>query len=263
MKTSERDGEVSRPGDDSYGAPLLGPTVLLVEDDDGVRHMLTLALEEEGFVVTPVASAEQGLAALRQYEFDAVLTDYALPGGDGAWMLREAVRTGRLAHTPAFIVTGHHDVLLPGEFAVIPKPLDLDGLLRDVRRVVEGGITTEGRRRTHLRRERHAGPDGNAARRDRDRPKAAIELVLFISSESVHSAAALRNIRQVLAQYDGQVKLTVHDLSKDPERGEADGVHFTPALLSRGPGPRTWIVGHLQNPQVIQAILDAASERDH
>jgi len=86
--------------------------------------------------------------------------------------------------------------------------------------------------------------------------------VLFISSASVHSAAALRNIRQVLAAFDGQVKLTVHDLSKDPECGEADGVHFTPALLSRGSGPRTWIVGHLQNPQVIQAILDVASERD-
>jgi CheY-like chemotaxis protein len=135
------------------------------------RYPEATSLEEEGFVVTPVASAEQGLAVLRQYEFDAVVTDYALPGGDGARMLREAAGSGRLADTPAFIVTGHHDMPIPGEFAVIPKPLNLDGLLREVRRVVDGGMTAEGRRRTHLRRDRHASPDGNAARRDGDRQK--------------------------------------------------------------------------------------------
>jgi CheY-like chemotaxis protein len=263
MKASWVDREVSRPGDDLYGQPRLGPSVLLVEDDDDVRCMLTLALEDEGFVVTPVASGEQGLASLGRCEFDAVLTDYSLPGGDGAWMLREAARSGRLADTPAFIVTGHHDVPISEGFAVIPKPLDLDGLLREVRRAVDGGVATDGRRRSHLERDRRGSPGGGAAKRDGDATKAVIELVLYVSSASVHSAAALRNIRQVLAQFDGRVKLTVHDLLKHPERGDADGVHFTPALLSRGPGPRTWIVGHLHNPQVIQAILDAASERDH
>jgi DNA-binding response OmpR family regulator len=225
--------------------------------------MLTLALEEEGFAVTPAASAEDGLARLAQTEFDAVLTDYALPGADGIWMLREAERNGRLDDTPAFIVTGHHDVLISGDFAVIPKPLDLDGLLSVVRRAV-GRLEAEGRRRASSRIPRPTSREhGGPPKRDDGKANAPIELVLYISSESVHSAAALRNVPQALAQFDGHVKLTVHDLSKDPERGEADRVHFTPALLSRGRGPRTWIVGHLQNPQVIQAILDAASERDH
>jgi DNA-binding response OmpR family regulator len=225
--------------------------------------MLTLALEHEGFAVTAVASAEHGLATLVQTDFDAVLTDYALPGGDGIWMLREAARNGRLEDTPAFIVTGHHDVLLADDYAVIPKPLDLDHLLSAVRRAI-GSLEAEGRRRAYARAARAACRDsGRTPKRGDGRANAPIELVLYISSESVHSAAALRNVRQALAQFDGQVTLTVHDLSKDPERGDVDGVHFTPALLSRGRGPRTWIVGHLQNPQVIQAILDAASERDH
>ena len=225
--------------------------------------MLTMALEEEGFAVTPVASAEDGLARLAKTEFDAVLTDYALPGADGIWMLREAERSGRLDDTPAFIVTGHHDVLSSGDFAVIPKPLDLDGLLSVVRRAIDR-LEAEGRRRISPRLPRPtSGDHKRPPKRDDGRANAPIELVLYISSESVHSAAALRNIRQALAQFDGQVTLTVHDLSKEPERGEADGVQFTPALLSRGRGPRTWIVGHIQNPQVIQAILDVASERDH
>lgn len=97
-------------------------------------------------------------------------------------------------------------------------------------------------------------PDGH-------RVKPPIELVLYVSSISPHSTAALRNIRRALAKYSGSsVTLTVHDLSKDPQRAERDGVHFTPTLVTKCNGPRTWIVGHLGNPQVLQALLDSALE---
>jgi hypothetical protein len=72
---------------------------------------------------------------------------------------------------------------------------------------------------------------------------------------------ALRNLRRTLAQVGGpSVKLTVCDLSKDPSRAERDGVHFTPSLVTTGRTPRTWIVGHLGNPQVLQAFLESALE---
>ena len=89
--------------------------------------------------------------------------------------------------------------------------------------------------------------------------KPSIELVLYVSSVSPHSMAALRNLRRTLAQYAGDaVRLTVCDLSKDPSLAERDGVHFTPSLVASGQGPRTWIVGHLGNPQVLQAFLESA-----
>jgi len=91
--------------------------------------------------------------------------------------------------------------------------------------------------------------------------KPSIELVLYVSSISPHSVAALRNLRRTLAQYAGDaVRLTVCDLSKEPSLAERDGVHFTPSLVAGGPGPRTWIVGHLGNPEVLQAFLEAALE---
>jgi len=91
--------------------------------------------------------------------------------------------------------------------------------------------------------------------------KPPIELVLYVSSISPHSTTALRNLRRTLATFAGQsVKLTVHDLSKDPQRAERDGVYFTPSLVTTGKGPRTWIVGHLGNPQVLQALLESALE---
>ena len=93
---------------------------------------------------------------------------------------------------------------------------------------------------------------------DDEPKKPAIELVLYVSSISPHSTAALRNLRRALAQHAGPaVKLTIHDLSKDPQRAESDGVHFTPTLVRKGNGPRTWIVGHLGNPQVLQALLES------
>jgi hypothetical protein len=96
---------------------------------------------------------------------------------------------------------------------------------------------------------------------DDELKKPAIELVLYVSSISPHSTAALRNLRRALAAHAGPaVKLTVHDLSKDPQRAEADGVHFTPTLVRKGNGPRTWIVGHLGNPQVLQTLLESALE---
>jgi len=97
-------------------------------------------------------------------------------------------------------------------------------------------------------------PDGKPTR-------PPIELVLYVSSVSPHSIAALRNLRRTLAQYGGDaVKLTVYDLSKDPSLADRDGVHFTPSLVTTGHGPRTWIVGHLGNPQVLQAFLESALE---
>ena len=114
--------------------------------------------------------------------------------------------------------------------------------------------TRSGSWRIAARESRHGG--GGQQER-----KPAIELVLYVSSVSPHSQAALRNLRRALSQHAGPaVQLTIHDLSKDPQRAERDGVHFTPALVAKGNGPRTWIVGHLGNPQVLQALLDSALE---
>jgi len=117
------------------------------------------------------------------------------------------------------------------------------------------------RRRQSSPPPRRTAPRAPATPEDGHRGRPPIELVLYVSSISPHSTAALRNLKRALAKYaDSSVSLTVHDLSKDPERADRDKVHFTPMLVTRGNGPRTSIVGHLGNPQVLQALLDAALE---
>lgn len=115
------------------------------------------------------------------------------------------------------------------------------------------------RRRVSTRLPRSSAPKSAVPKREVPDQRPALELVLYVSAVSPHSRTALRNLRRALAQFAShRVKLTVHDLSRDPQRAEHDGVHFTPALVTAGHGPKTWIVGHLGNAQVLQALLESA-----
>ncbi|MES1255980.1 MAG: response regulator [Acidobacteriota bacterium] len=69
--------------------------ILLVEDDDLVRELLMGFLEAAGYAVLEAASAEHALRAIaaRPAALDLVITDMALPGLDGAELVRQLVAT--------------------------------------------------------------------------------------------------------------------------------------------------------------------------
>jgi two-component system response regulator (stage 0 sporulation protein F) len=102
--------------------------ILVVDDDDGVRKMLTDALTMEGHIVLAVESAEDALSALPQWTFDAALIDYALPGMDGIVLgefLRKSNPTLKVA-----LVTGHETKHLEKHakklgITFLRKPFDL------------------------------------------------------------------------------------------------------------------------------------------
>ena len=88
---------------------------------------------------------------------------------------------------------------------------------------------------------------------------ARIELVLYTSAASEKCQKALRTIREVLDQYEtSQVKFIICDLSGRPSLGDADSVVFTPTLVKRGPGPRTWIVGNIDQPDLLVDLLEVS-----
>ena len=118
------------------------PRILVVEDQDDVRRMLATALEMEGHVVDEAATATEGLKCLQESKYDLVLTDYAMPGGTGTWMLQVASQRGLMTGTIALIVTAHPDVRDVDNVEVITKPLDLDKFLETVRHVLATGTRT-------------------------------------------------------------------------------------------------------------------------
>jgi CheY-like chemotaxis protein len=224
--------------------------ILVVEDQEDVRRMLVAALEIEGHRVDDAASAAEGLRRLEDGRYDLVLSDYAMPGGTGTWMLHEATRRGLMDATVALIVTAHPDVRDLADVQVILKPLDLDLFLEQVRRILDSG-------RLALDPARPSRDEEAAvAMRTGDRATHRVELVLYISSASPASIQARRNLERLLSEFEpSQVKVTICDMIRDPLAGEADRIAFTPTLVKRFPEPRMWMLGNLRETEVLADLL--------
>ena len=102
------------------------PTILVVDDDPGLRHVLVEGLVDAGFAVE---QASDGLMALRQIAGqvpDLILSDVRMPHLDGI-----GLATTLAPHAPAIpiiLMSGNplpHDCLLP----FIGKPFALEALL--------------------------------------------------------------------------------------------------------------------------------------
>jgi DNA-binding response OmpR family regulator len=89
----------------------VGRRILFIEDDDQMRGVLSLSLEQEGYSVVQARSGEEGLRRLEEGGADMVLVDLRLPDMDGFEVTREIRRT---TNVPIAMVTASgdtHDVV--------------------------------------------------------------------------------------------------------------------------------------------------------
>jgi CheY-like chemotaxis protein len=105
--------------------PLSGLRVLVVEDHDDSRDVLEQALTYAGAAVTAAASAKAALESVDTV--DVVVTDIAMPGHDGLWLLDEIRRRER--RIPVIALSGYSDAyverLAQATFdRVLRKPVD-------------------------------------------------------------------------------------------------------------------------------------------
>ena len=242
-------GRRPRDGREKRHARGLGLRVLVVEDDEQVATVLSALLESEGYEVALAVSAEAGLARLRERPFHLVVSDYWLPDRTGAWMLGEASQAGLLRDSQVLVITAEHRPQGVENLIVLRKPLDLDDFLRHVHDVL-APIRQEELERVKQEVERTVKPGAQGRT-----PK--VELTLYISTSSPSSLKALRNLQRLLGEYDtGEVRLTVCDLSRDVSAtAEEDRIAFTPTLVKRTPDPKVWILGDLEDSQVVVDLL--------
>jgi CheY-like chemotaxis protein len=71
---------------------LVGLTVLVVDDDEGSLDYFEVALRTAGAAVVTASSASDALRVVQERRPDVVLSDIAMPGQDGYWLVREIRR---------------------------------------------------------------------------------------------------------------------------------------------------------------------------
>jgi response regulator RpfG family c-di-GMP phosphodiesterase len=121
--------------------PSRAHSVLVVDDENGVRDLLARWLEARGYSVTTAANAEEALGRLEAAPPAVALCDIRMPGRDGLW-LAERIRQS-YPETAVIMATGVQDVgpavqtLRQGVIDYLTKPFGRDRLQEAVTRGLE------------------------------------------------------------------------------------------------------------------------------
>ncbi|HXF94514.1 MAG TPA: sigma-54 dependent transcriptional regulator [Gemmatimonadales bacterium] len=117
------------------------PTILVIDDEQGILDTLRILLKNEGFEVTTVQGGKAGLEALRSSAPDIVLTDVKMPGVGGIDILTAAREQD--PETPVILMTAHSSLqtaiqaVNQGAFYYIQKPFSNDDMVAICRRAAE------------------------------------------------------------------------------------------------------------------------------
>ena len=119
----------------------MGKSIFLVEDEELLRTVLVMTLEDSGYVVESAANAEDCIFRLGQQSYDLLLTDIMLPGMSGLELL--AFAKEKLSFMPVMLMTGLDDLssaieaLRLGAADYLCKPCKNEELLLRIRRCLE------------------------------------------------------------------------------------------------------------------------------
>ena len=115
-----------------------GATIVLVEDDGGIRNLVQRALLRRGFRVHAASNAEEGLELIRTHpETDVLITDLMLDGMSGAELVTAVAEIS--PRIRSILVSGYSatDLALSPDASFIQKPFSPDEIIAAVRRLLE------------------------------------------------------------------------------------------------------------------------------
>jgi signal transduction histidine kinase/HD-like signal output (HDOD) protein/CheY-like chemotaxis protein len=123
--------------------PALGHRILVVDDEQHIRDILSETLREAGYVVETASNGEEGVLKLRSASFDLILLDIRMPIHSGLDVLKLLRRNG--GAPPVMIITGLassdelDEALRLGAAKCIRKPFHLKTLLSDISGILHSG----------------------------------------------------------------------------------------------------------------------------
>ena len=111
--------------------------ILVVDDELGIRDLLSEILNDEGHSVDLAENATQARSARQASRYDLVLLDIWMPDTDGVSLLKEWAASG-LLDMPVIMMSGHATIDTAveatriGAFSFLEKPITLQKLLKSV-----------------------------------------------------------------------------------------------------------------------------------
>jgi two-component system response regulator AtoC len=115
--------------------------VLVVDDEENIRHLLLVVLKKAGYEPTAVAGAAEALTLLEQQAFKIVISDIRMPGMDGRELLREIVARGLEVYTLMMSAYGGDEVAIgcmkEGAYDYFNKPFKPDEVVLLLRKIQE------------------------------------------------------------------------------------------------------------------------------
>jgi CheY-like chemotaxis protein len=121
-------------------------TVLVVEDDAGLRAVLSDCLELDDYAVIQASDGDEAMRLAQMSAPDVILLDLAMPQRSGLQVLHALKRAAPTRDIPVHVVSGYALVLMndhaPRVDGVIQKPFDVDLLLAQVKRTSAARATS-------------------------------------------------------------------------------------------------------------------------
>ena len=112
-------------------------TVLVVDDETGIRELLTEILNDEGYTVDSAENAAQARQYRQKQRPDLVLLDIWMPDIDGITLLKEW-HTSKLLDMPVLMMSGHATIETAleatriGAVGYLEKPISMAKLLKSI-----------------------------------------------------------------------------------------------------------------------------------
>ena len=179
----------------------MSETILIVDDEENIRHTLRGVLADEGFEVLEAPDGRRALELLEHVAPRLAIVDVWMPDVDGIALV-ERMRAQAPA-VPIIVISGHGTietavrVIRLGAFDFLEKPFPLDALLSVVGRALGSGSTGAVRGSEPAR-----GPAPAPARR---LPERTIRRSVLVNGQGLHSGARTGLILQPLPPGSGIV----------------------------------------------------------
>lgn len=115
-------------------------TVLVIDDQPGIRRLLVEVLNEEGYQVVTASNGYEGLQQAKEHNPQLILMDMKMPGMDGIETLKELKKVGQGDRVIMMTAYGELDLVNQareiGAYDYITKPFDVIGLCQVIHEIM-------------------------------------------------------------------------------------------------------------------------------